>query len=291
MKRFMLFLTIGFIVFSSSLCSVAQARVDSTIEKSFKTSAPPIDIAASVDGKWIYVLAEKGKLLIYSNTGTLDETIDVDPAMDKIATSGLQVAGMENKVYLSSSRTGTVQEILLNFIVNINTSDAPFIGPENAPVTLVEFSDFQCPYCSSMGPLIEKITEMYPERLKVVFKQFPLPFHKMATPAAMASLAAQQQGKFWQYHDLLFENHLQLSQEKFIEFARQLHLDVDKFTEDMKSKAIQQKLSQDILDGRRAGVRGTPSLFINGRILRQHTVEAMKKMIDQELARVKNADK
>lgn len=121
------------------------------------------------------------------------------------------------------------------------------------------------------------------DSVKIVFKNYPLNFHKMARPAAMAGIAAANQGKFWAFHDLLYENHKTLSEEKFIQFAEQLNLDMAQFKRDMKSSATQKILQRDIEAAGNADVTGTPAIFINGRKVRQRSLESIQQMIDAEL--------
>ena len=119
-----------------------QAKMDSEVSSSFKSAASPIDLASAVDGKHVFVLT-KGQIAIYTRDGKLKDTIAVDPSFDHLSVSGLSLANLDEKIFLSSSQTGVVQEISYSFIVNIDTSDSPFMGPENAPITIAVFSDFQ----------------------------------------------------------------------------------------------------------------------------------------------------
>lgn len=285
MKRLLLFLLAALTI--AVLPPHAQARINWEIGRTFKAAAPPLDIAGSVDGKYIYALTPGGKLQIFSAAGEPLDTITVDASMDRLDVVGLQAANIQDKVYVSSSTTGTIQEILVDFTVQIDIKGAPFLGAADAPVVIVEFSDFECPYCSKVGALFEQILEKNPDKVKIVFKNFPLAFHKNAPAAALAALAAQQQGKFWEYHDRLFENQKHLTPEKFIEIAKELQLDIPRFEQDMNSNELKQKLAQDMQDGRQAGVRGTPTIFINGRRLKKRSVPDMQRMIDQELSREK----
>jgi protein-disulfide isomerase len=274
------------IIFATLLLAApCQAGVEWEVSNTLKTPASPLDIAVSLDGKWTFVLAEGGKLLIYSDKGVLEETIAVDPGMDRIASSGLQVANIPDRVYLVGAKNKIVQTISLDFSVPINIQGAPFLGPENAPVVIVVFSDFECPYCNTVGTLFEEALTKYPKEVKVVFKQFPLALHKQAQPAALASLAAHRQGKFWQYHDLLFENQKSLSEAKYIELAKKIGLDLEKFTKDYKAPATQQALQRDLADAQLAGVRGTPAIFVNGRTLKERNIKEMERMIAQELSK------
>ncbi|MCX5875703.1 MAG: thioredoxin domain-containing protein [Deltaproteobacteria bacterium] len=267
------------------LTSPCQAGVDWEVSNTLKTPTAPLDVAASLDGKWAFVLTEGGKLLIYSDKGALEDTITVDPTMDHIASSGLQAANLPDRVYLASSKSKTVQTVTLDFSVQINIQGAPFLGQENAPVVIVAFSDFECPYCGTVGALFDEVLAKHPKEVKIVFKQFPLAMHKLAQSAALASLAAHRQGKFWQYHDLLFENQKSLSEAKYVELAKKLGLDLDRFNKDSKAPVNQQTLERDMADAQLAGVRGTPTIFVNGRRLKERNIKDLQQMISQELAK------
>lgn len=120
----------------------AQGKIDTEITNTFKAAIPTLDLASALDGKHIFILSE-GKVSIYTRDGKLKDTIAVDPAFDKLSVSGLGLANLDEKIFLSSSTTGVVQEISYSFIVNIDTSGAPFLGAADAPVTIAVFSDFQ----------------------------------------------------------------------------------------------------------------------------------------------------
>ena len=132
-------------------------------------------------------------------------------------------------------------------------------------------------------PLLEQVLEKNPKDVKVVFKNFPLRNHKFARPAAIAALAAGKQGKFWEFHDLLFENYAHLSEEKIREISQKLSLDIDKFEKDKKDPQILKLIRRDVTDGLRAGVRGTPTVFINGRLLRNRNLAGFQTLIDKAL--------
>jgi protein-disulfide isomerase len=140
-------------------------------------------------------------------------------------------------------------------------------------------------------PLLEQVLENNPENVKIVFKNFPLRRHKYATKAAMAALAADGQGKFWAFHDRLFENYKQLSDQKIKDIARDLGFDMEKFEKQMKDPGILAQIRQDMLDGNQAGVRGTPTVFIGGRLLRNWSPKEFQMLIDKELGRTKQSPK
>jgi protein-disulfide isomerase len=149
--------------------------------------------------------------------------------------------------------------------VNLTAKDSPFRGSPMAAVTLYEFSDFQCPHCKMAAPTLKKVVEESNGKVKLVFKQYPLPGHPKAREAAKAAIAAHKQGKFWEMHDLLFDKQDELQRAKFEDFAEKIGLDVRQFKADMASKDTEAKLEADIAEGRSAGVDSTPSIYVNDR--------------------------
>ena len=135
-------------------------------------------------------------------------------------------------------------------------------------------------------PVLGQVLEKYPKDVKVVFKNFPLRSHRYAVEAAAAALAAGSQGKFWEFHDRLFENYNRLNDQKIREIALLLNLDEAEFNTKMRDPEIQQRIRQDILDGRQAGVNSTPTVFINGRLLRNRSFAGFQAAIDKELQRI-----
>jgi protein-disulfide isomerase len=178
-----------------------------------------------------------------------------------------------------------------NVVYKALVGDAPLKGAKNAKVTIVEFSDFQCPFCGRVEPTIDKILEEYKDTVRVAFKQLPLPFHNNAHAAAEASLAARAQGgdkKFWEMHKKLFASQQALDRANLEKYAQELGLNVDKFKADLDSGKFKQKVDQEMAEGNKIGARGTPSFFINGKIFAgAQPFEAFKAKIDAELA---NAD-
>jgi protein-disulfide isomerase len=127
--------------------------------------------------------------------------------------------------------------------------------------------------------------------VKLVFKNFPLAMHQHARAAAIASLAAQRQGKFWPLHDLLFENFNKLNPQKIRELAEQAGLDMNRFDQDQKDAKLQQRIDADIQEGQRVGVRGTPTIFVNGHLLQQRSLAALSQLIEAQLAKLTPAGK
>jgi len=134
-----------------------------------------------------------------------------------------------------------------------------------------------------MMPLFEQVLDKYPDSVKIVYKHYPLSFHKQALQAALASLAAAEQGRFWEYHDELYLNQNSLSNEKYIEIAQNLGLDLKKFSLDIMRPSLRKKVEEDIQDAKKAGVTGTPAIFVNGRQLKIRDFQTLSKLIDAEL--------
>jgi protein-disulfide isomerase len=135
-------------------------------------------------------------------------------------------------------------------------------------------------------PVLEQVLEKYPNDVKIAFKNYPLKNHKFAKPAALAALAANEQGKFWEFHDLLFKNYSKLNDQKIQEIAQTVGLDLEAYEKKKKDPATRKRVNQDLADGRRAGVRGTPTIFINGIRLRDRSLKGFQTAINKQLQKL-----
>jgi protein-disulfide isomerase len=162
----------------------------------------------------------------------------------------------------------------------------PTHGPASAPITIVEFSDFQCPYCARLIPTLEQVKEKYGDKVRIVFRQYPLNFHQFAQKAAEASLCANEQGKFWELHDAMFQNQQALAVEQLKAKAVELGMNAEQFNTCLDNAKYAAQVKADFDDGSKAGVSGTPAMFINGRFLSgAQPLNEITKVIDDELAR------
>ncbi len=162
----------------------------------------------------------------------------------------------------------------------------PFRGPADAPVVLVEYTDYQCPYCDRAQPTIKAVRERYGDSVVHVFKNLPLPMHQQATLAAEAALCAADQGKFWELHDWLFANKNNISNDTLTAQAEALGLDIPVFTACVDSRTHKAKVEADAKEAGEFGIRGTPGFVVNGRILTgAQPLEAFVAVIDDELKR------
>ncbi len=168
--------------------------------------------------------------------------------------------------------------------VPISTKGDPSRGPQNARVTIVEFSDFQCPYCAMAAPKVVALAAQYPNDVRLVFKQFPLDMHSQARIAAEASLAAAAQGKFWELHNKMFENFRHLSKENITKWAGEAGIEMARFQQDLSSGKYRPVVERELKEGMEAGVMGTPTFYINGkRYNGAMEPDQVKPLIDAEL--------
>lgn len=168
--------------------------------------------------------------------------------------------------------------------VEISVDDDPSQGKEGAPITIIEFSDFQCPFCKRVRPTITQIMDTYKGKVHYVFRDFPLSFHKNAEKAAQAANCAGEQDEYWKYNTHIWENQQELQAESLKEYAKTLGLNESKFNECLDSDKYADEVAKDIRDGSAAGVTGTPAYFVNGIFVSgAQPFESFKNIIDTEL--------
>lgn len=295
MRYLSLLIASVFALLSSSLTTFAAAPAsdkagqDGSIEwnqiQEWQTESQPLAVASSLDGRLVYLLNDKKQVLAYNNDGKLLGKVAVEDGVNAIAT-----APYGDILYLTNKKTKTFTSLAMRFVYkDIDITSAPAKGPDNAPVTIIVFTDFQCPYCIRLEPVLDEVFEKNKDQVKMVFKNFPLQMHPMADPAHRAAWAADQQGKFWEFHDRLFKSELngqqQLSQALIEGTAKDIGLDMTRFKADMESPAAKERIAKDLADGEKAQVTGTPTVFINGRKPQQRTLEFYQRMIDEELGK------
>lgn len=171
-----------------------------------------------------------------------------------------------------------------NKVYDIPVGDSAVRGPKSAPVTIVMFSDFQCPFCAQSAPVVEQVLAAYPNDVNFVMKQFPLrQIHPNADPAARAAIAAGKQGKFWEMHDELYKNSRNLTPETIKGIAEKLGLDMKKFEADQSSDEVKKQVEEEMALGAKSDVRGTPSFFVNGKVAQNRTLDGFKAQVDAAL--------
>lgn len=202
-----------------------------------------------------------------------------------LATIVILVGGVLLLSKSDKSPTSSPEKVNTELLIR---DDSNKIGTESAKVTLVEFGDYQCPACGAAHPIVKQILEDHKNKVLFVFRNFPLPMHKNALIAAQAAEAAGKLGgqeKYWKMHDMLYENQSQWAESNnpldiFLEYTKDLKLDLDKFKEEVNSNKYENKITQDRQDGNALGVNGTPTFFVNGQKVK---TTDLKTTIDSEL--------
>jgi protein-disulfide isomerase len=241
-----------------------------------------------VESKVEAVTETVAKEFYEANKGRFGQLSEAE-ALDQIY-KGLTQQRLQRKLneYVATLRTGAKVRILLDpYRLEVTADDDPARGPADAPITVVEFSDFQCPYCARVGPALKRVEEVYGPKVRLVYKDFPLTqIHPNAAKAAEAGSCAAEQGKFWPLHDKMFENQAKLAVDDLKQFAKDAGLDAAAFATCLDSGKQVAEWTRDLADGERYGVTGTPAFFVNGRLLGgAPTFEKFAEMIDDELQR------
>jgi protein-disulfide isomerase len=192
----------------------------------------------------------------------------------------------ENDFAAALRKTATMETYLRppeSPVVQIAIDDQPIKGNPNAAVTVVEFTDYQCPSCGRTQPIIEDVLKEFGDRVRLVARDFPLDMHKNAEKAAEAAEAAREQGKYWEYTAVLFKNQEALEVPKLKEYATQVGLDRAKFDQALDSGKFYDKVARDLREGEKLGVNATPTIFVNGKRLRDKSPESLKAAIEAAL--------
>jgi len=253
------------------------------IEQEILLDEKALDVALTEDGKLAYILTRKHIAIYNLQDGRVIGAIPLDEKFTAIS-----VAPSANMLLLTSSSGKKITAVKAEIktpepVFDIPVDGSPVIGPPDARVTLVTFMDFQCPHCNRVFPAIEQLLKQYPDDLNVVIKHFPLRSHKFAADASIAALAADRQGKYVELTREMLKNFRSLNDETVKEYAGAVGLDLEKFEQDRKDSAFQQQIQRDRRTAQRIGVRGVPSLYINGRAVKNRSPQGMAAMINEEL--------
>jgi protein-disulfide isomerase len=177
-------------------------------------------------------------------------------------------------------------------VIQVPVGDDPALGPAAAPVTIVEFGDFECPVCKETLPVLQRLRSLYPEQVRFVYRDFPIAAHPQARAAAEAAQCAHEQGQFWAYHDALFTQAPDLKPSGYLKLAESLKLNTGEFAACLTSNRPKAAVAKDLADARRLGLSGTPTFFVNGRYLAGlQTLEGLREMVDRELSGVTNGSR
>ena len=249
-----------------------------TVQANWSLPAKPLDLVHSLDNKKVFILTADSKVHIFAADGRKLGEMPVEA--DTVA---IDIAPRGEMLYLINGRTNSFTAMDIGFSQQIDITGAPVRGKADAPVTLVVFSDFECPWCAKLEPLLAQLLAANADTVRVVFKHLPLPMHTQAEPAALAAIAAQRQGKFWEMHDALFAVQ-QWTPAAVTETATRIKLDMTRFQADLNSQETRMQLAKDKADAQAAEVAATPSVFVNGRPVRERSLPALQAMVNEALA-------
>lgn len=249
-----------------------------TVVASWTMPTRPVDIAQSLDNKKVFILGADAKVYIFSPDGRQLGALPVDPNV-----TAIDIAARGEMLFLINNKSNTYTAIDISFNQKIDITGAPIRGRADAPITLVLFSDFECPWCGKLEPVLAELLAQNQDKLRIVFKHLPLPMHPQAEPAALAAIAAQRQGKFWEMHDALFQN-TTWTATTVEETAQRVGLNMEQFRADLNTPQTQAQLAKDKGDAQAAEVNSTPTMFINGRPVRDRSLPNLQKMVAEALA-------
>jgi protein-disulfide isomerase len=235
------------------------------------------------------VLVDQMALAIAANSGDLADKIVTEAQNKGTAQNALRIVADKARTAVPSNRPQRPVEEDPSKVYTVPVGDSYAKGPADAPVTIIAFSDYQCPYCGRGEKTMEEVEKTYGNKVRFVFKAKMLPFHTKAPLAHNAALAAGAQGKFWPMHEKIFSNQQSLERDTFIGYAKELGLNVAKFTADMdNAEKFKPFLDTEGKQADEIGIRGTPTFLVNGRMVRgAQPIDNFKKVIDEELAKKK----
>jgi protein-disulfide isomerase len=284
----------GGVKLSQALYDARRATLDELIASRL------IDDAAKTQG------LERSALIEKEITAKVPNVTDAEIASWYQANQGrVQGAPLDQvrqpiKSYLTQQRMQDVREQYLETLKKKTTvrvmldpprqtvaaANGPSKGSASAPIEIIEFSDFQCPFCQRADPTVQQVLSTYGDRIRFVYRHYPLPNHPAARPAAEAAACANEQGKFWPYHDRLFASPSKLADADLKQHAAELGLNAPQFNSCVDSHKFKAQVDADVKAGEEAGVNGTPAFFINGRMISgAQPYDVFKKVIDEELSR------
>lgn len=266
----------------SGFTKSAYAKIEWNIITKLKLDDAPKDMALSVDNTTAYILGTKGILIYSVSENKITDTIPITGNYSEIALSS-----DGEKLFVTDPESKELSIIEISEVYDIPVEQSPVIGKSDAPVSVVAFLDFQCPYCARAYPVLEKLLEKYPNEVNLIIKHNPLRMHRYAENAALAALASSKQQKYREITKVFFDNYKDLNDETIKKYPEEAGLDMEAFNNAYNDPSLKKIIAQDINLGSRLKVRGVPTLFINGRRVKNRSLDALSNMVDQELAKGK----
>lgn len=277
-----------FILVICSLCcfsgfkKTADAKIEWSIIKKIKLDDAPKDMAISGDNATAYVLGTKGILIYSIRENKITDTIPIEGNYSQI-----ELSKDGEKLFITDPELKELSIIQVSEVYDIQAEQSPLIGKSDAPVSVVAFLDFQCPYCARVYPVIEKLLEKYPDEVNLIIKHNPLKMHRHAEKASLAALASAKQEKYQQITKVFFDNYKNLNDDTIKKYAEEAGLDMEAYNTAINDPSLKKIIRKDLNLGVKVKVRGVPTLFINGRRVKDRSLKALSEMVNQELAKGK----
>jgi len=256
----------------------ASAKVEWELLEKIALDDAPNDIAISSKGTTAYILGTN-KILIYSTQE--NKVTDTIPITGKFSQIAISADG--EKLFLTGAESKQLSIIKVTSIYDIQVGQSPVIGKLDAPVSMVAFLDYQCPYCAKVYPVLEQVLNKYPKEVNLIIKHYPLSMHRFAKKASMAALAASKQNKYPEITKVLLSNYKNLNEQAIKKYVEEAGLDMEGFDTAYNDPSLQKIISQDIGLAAKAKVRSVPTLFINGRLVKNRSFNTFSNMVESEL--------
>ena len=275
-------LIICFFCCMSGFKKIANAKIEWSVLNNVALDDSPKDIALSSDGANAYILCSKNILVYSIQENKITDNIPVTGNFSQIALSN-----DGEKIFITNTESKELSIIEISEIYNIPVEQSPVIGKLDAPVSVVAFLDFQCPYCAKVYPVLEQLLEKYPKDVKLVIKHYPLRMHRFAENASLAALAVSKQQKYQQITKIFFDNYKTLNDDTIKKYVEEAGLDMKAFNTAYSDPSLKNIIRQDTNLGAKSKVRGVPALFINGRRVKNRSLNGLSYMVEQELSKSK----
>jgi protein-disulfide isomerase len=263
------------------------ASNDKKAESSDSTPPPGVDLSKLDDfERKVFFRVLNKESSACGKAHSLLQSVRTDRSCRKSLYAARYVARLIDGGYTDSEISESIEKRWKSPRKTLELADTPVKGNPGAPVSIVEFVDYECPHCKRVQPVLRQILEEYRDEVRVYFKHYPLGGHTNARTAAEAGVAAHRQGKFWPYNDKLWANADSLTPASMEQFAKEVGLDVGKWRTDFESDEVKARVDKDRNDGQALGISATPTIYINGRLFTDNRdVESLRDWINEELNR------
>lgn len=273
---------ICFLCFFSGFKKTANAKIEWSIMAKVKLDDVPKDMAISSDNATVYILGTKNILIYSIPENKITDTIPITKNYSQIVLSN-----DGEKLFVTDPESKDLSIIQVSEIYDIPVDQSPVIGKSDAPVRVVAFLDFQCPYCARVYPVLEQLLKKYPNEVNLIIKHNPLRMHRYAESASLAALASAKQQKYQQITKVFFENYKNLNEDTIKKYVEEAGIDMKAFDTAYNDPSLRKIIREDSNLGVKFKVRGVPTLFINGRRVKDRSLNALSEMVNQELAKGK----